>query len=200
MAVARSVKKRAAGAVTVGGTTATVGGTLTIGGETVLVTTENENAVLVGGSIIDGSGSGGEVVQAEYIVEDEHGNKYSAGGKSGSFFNSSDPNSHCISSSVPALDQDGNPVLMHKIEEASDDAATSLIELSQSQDDAGTVDTVVEISGDPTEEQYILVTTTDDGQKLVPLSQYSQFVEKQDGEDEEVTDIVVEEEEEDANS
>ena len=89
---------------------------------------------------------------------------------------------------------------MHKIEEASDDAATSLIELSQSQDDAGTVDTVVEISGDPTEEQYILVTTTDDGQKLVPLSQYSQFVEKQDGEDEEVTDIVVEEEEEDANS
>ena len=89
MAVARSVKKRAAGAVTVGGTTATVGGTLTIGGETVLVTTENENAVLVGGSIIDGSGSGGEVVQAEYIVEDEHGNKYSAGGKSGSFSYSS---------------------------------------------------------------------------------------------------------------
>ena len=167
----------------------------------VFITTEGDNAaVLVGG---DGEGEGGaegEVVQTEYIVEDEHGNKYSAGGKSGSFFNSSDPNSHCISSSVPALDQDGNPVLMHKIEEASDDAATSLIELSQSQDDAGTVDTVVEISGDPTEEQYILVTTTDDGQKLVPLSQYSQFVEKQDGEDEEVTDIVVEEEEEDANS
>ena len=37
---------------------------------------------------------------------------------------------------------------MHKIEEANDDAATSLIELSQSQEDAGTVDTVVEISGD----------------------------------------------------
>ena len=196
MAVARSVKKRAAGAVTVGGTTATVGGTLTIGGETVLVTTENENAVLVGGSIIDG---GGEVVQAEYIVEDEHGNKYSAGRHSQwrnprLFY----PSQH-ISLSLPALDQDGNPVLMHKIEEASDDAATSLIELSQSQDDAATVDTVVEISGDPTEEQYILVTTTDDGQKLVPLSQYSQFVEKQEGEEEEVTDIVVEEEE-DANS
>ena len=51
-----------------------------------------------------------------------------------------------------ALDQDGNPVLLHKIEEASDDAATSLIELSQSSQegggDAGTVDTVVEISGD----------------------------------------------------
>ena len=50
-----------------------------------------------------------------------------------------------------ALDQDGNPVLLHKIEEANDDAATSLIELSQSSQeggDAGTVDTVVEISGD----------------------------------------------------
>ena len=55
--------------------------------------------------------------------------------------------------------------------------------------------------------QYILVTTSDDGQKLVPLSQYSQLVEKQEveeeGEDEvegeevgEVTDIVVEEGEE----
>ena len=39
-------------------------------------------------------------------------------------------------------------MLLHKIEEANDDAATSLIELSQSQEDAGTVDTVVEISGD----------------------------------------------------
>ena len=103
---------------------------------------------------------------------------------------------------VPALDQDGNPVLLHKIEEASDDAATSLIELSQSsQDDgSGTVDTVVEISGDQAEEQYILVTTSDDGQKLVPLSQYSQLVGKQEVEEvdeeaegEEVTDIVVEE-------
>ena len=98
-------------------------------------------------------------------------------------------------------------MLLHKIEEASDDAATSLIELSQSsQDDgSGTVDTVVEISGDQAEEQYILVTTSDDGQKLVPLSQYSQLVGKQEmmeeeeGEDEEereVTSIVVEEEEE----
>ena len=54
-------------------------------------------------------------------------------------------------SSFSALDQDGNPVLLHKIEEANDDAATSLIELSQSSQeggDAGTVDTVVEISGD----------------------------------------------------
>ena len=114
---------------------------------------------------------------------------------------------------VPALDQDGNPVLLHKIEEASDDAATSLIELSQSsQDDgSGTVDTVVEISGDQAEEQYILVTTTDDGQKLVPLSQYSQLVggkqeaaeeEEEDEEEGEVTDIVVEEggESEETNS
>ena len=95
-------------------------------------------------------------------------------------------------------------MLLHKIEEASDDAATSLIELSQSsQDDgSGTVDTVVEISGDQAEEQYILVTTSDDGQKLVPLSQYSQLVGKQEVEEvdeeegaegEEVTDIVVEE-------
>ena len=98
-------------------------------------------------------------------------------------------------------------MLLHKIEEASDDAATSLIELSQSsQDDgSGTVDTVVEISGDQAEEQYILVTTSDDGQKLVPLSQYSQLVGKQeveedqeeeDEEEREVTSIVVEEEEE----
>ena len=91
-------------------------------------------------------------------------------------------------------------MLLHKIEEANDDAATSLIELSQSQEDAGTVDTVVEISGDQAEEQYILVTTTDDGQKLVPLSQYSQIIGKQEEgeEDGEVTDIVVEEEEEES--
>ena len=98
-------------------------------------------------------------------------------------------------------------MLLHKIEEASDDAATSLIELSQSsQDDgSGTVDTVVEISGDQAEEQYILVTTSDDGQKLVPLSQYSQLVGKQEMEEEEedeeereVTSIVVEEEEEES--
>ena len=48
----------------------------------VFITTEGDNAaVLVGG---DGEGEGGaegEVVQTEYIVEDEHGNKYSAGTK-----------------------------------------------------------------------------------------------------------------------
>ena len=44
----------------------------------VFITTENDNAVLVGGSGMDG-GDDGEVVQTEYIVEDEHGNKYSAG-------------------------------------------------------------------------------------------------------------------------
>ena len=40
------------------------------------------------------------------------------------------------------------------------------------------------------------MTTSDDGQKLVPLSQYSQLVGKQEVEEEEgeeVTDIVVEE-------
>ena len=83
LAVAKSAKKRAAAAVTVGGATATVGGTLaTIGGdgEMVFITTENDNAVLVGGSNIEGGEVGdGEVVQTEYIVEDEHGNKYSAG-------------------------------------------------------------------------------------------------------------------------
>ena len=47
------------------------------------ITTEGGDnaAVLVGG---DGEGEGcaeGEVVQTEYIVEDEHGNKYSAGRK-----------------------------------------------------------------------------------------------------------------------
>ena len=79
--MARSTKKKAAAGVTVGGATATVGGTLaTIGGdgEMVFITTENDGAVLVGGDGGGGVGDG-EVVQTEYIVEDEHGNKYSAG-------------------------------------------------------------------------------------------------------------------------